>query len=77
MAVSVLDAAGIAASVADEHLVSMAWTYSNAIGGVKVLVPEEHVGEAKALLETDAEILEPSYLDESAIDQVDAAETCP
>lgn len=35
LARSVLEAAGIEATIADEHLVSMTWTYSNAVGGVK------------------------------------------
>jgi len=35
LAMSVLEAAGIETAIADEHLVSMTWTYSNAVGGVK------------------------------------------
>lgn len=31
----------------------MQWLYSNAIGGVKVLVPPEHEREAKEILQTD------------------------
>ena len=32
MARSVLEGAGIDVMVQDEHLISMAWTYSNAVG---------------------------------------------
>jgi hypothetical protein len=54
LAMSVLDAAGIEARTADEHLVSMTWTYSNAVGGVKVLVPADRLEEARSLLESGA-----------------------
>jgi hypothetical protein len=56
LAKSVLDAAGVPARLADEHLVTMNWTYSNAVGGVKILVPEEQLEEARALLDTDAAV---------------------
>jgi hypothetical protein len=50
LARSVLESAGIEASIADEHLVSMYWLYSNAIGGVKVLVAEAQADEAREVL---------------------------
>lgn len=37
-----LDSAGIPAEVADEYLVGIHWLYSNAVGGVKLNVPEEY-----------------------------------
>ena len=49
---SLLDEAGIAAFVSDEHLVSVNWLYSQALGGVKLQVPEE---QAERALETLAE----------------------
>ncbi len=52
-----LEAEGIPAVVADEHLVQINWTLSQAIGGVKVQVPEEAV-------EISREILKKDYLDE-------------
>jgi hypothetical protein len=58
LARSVLQAAGIEATVADEHLVSMYWLYSNAIGGVKVLVPEAQAQHAKDLLASCIDALE-------------------
>ncbi|HHX34695.1 MAG TPA: DUF2007 domain-containing protein [Gammaproteobacteria bacterium] len=48
-----LDAAGIPAFIADEHTVNMNWLYSNALGGVRLLVPRQHAQEAKALLAAD------------------------
>jgi hypothetical protein len=53
-----LEGAGIEATLADEHLVSMNWAYSNAVGGVKVLVPDDQLEEAKALLASGAVVLD-------------------
>jgi ribosomal protein L37E len=58
LAKSVLEARGIEAFIANEHLVSMVWTYSNAIGGVKVVVPEERADEATQILQSGADPLE-------------------
>jgi hypothetical protein len=38
----------------DEHIVSMMWLYSNVVGGVKALVPDERSEEAESLLTTHA-----------------------
>lgn|SRR5690554_1902681 len=55
-----LDAAGIPAFVADEHTINMNWLYSNALGGVRLMVPRSRFAEAKTILETDfSEQLEP------------------
>jgi hypothetical protein len=56
LAKSVLDAAGVPAHLVNEHLVSMNWAYSNAVGGVQVVVPEERLEEARTLLDTDAAV---------------------
>lgn len=48
-----LDAAGIPALLADEHTVSMNWLLSNAIGGVRLQVPDEYAVRAMDLLEED------------------------
>lgn len=53
-ACSVLDAAGIEARVADEHLVTAYWFLSNAVGGVKVLVRAEDLTTARELLDNQA-----------------------
>jgi len=58
LAKSVLEASGIEAFIVNEHLVSMAWTYSNAVGGVKVVVPEERADEAVQILQAGADPLE-------------------
>ena len=42
---------GITAFVADEHLVTMNWLYSNAVGGVRLRVLAEDVEPALPLLE--------------------------
>lgn len=48
-----LEAAGIPAFVADEHTINMQWLYSNAMGGVRVLVPLKFRKAAIELLEMD------------------------
>jgi predicted RNA-binding Zn-ribbon protein involved in translation (DUF1610 family) len=50
---SALEAAGIPAFVQDEHLVGMQWTFSQAIGGVRVLAPRERAAEAQEILKED------------------------
>ncbi|MDX2170801.1 MAG: DUF2007 domain-containing protein [Deltaproteobacteria bacterium] len=45
---------GIAAFLENEYTVGLVWTWSNAIGGVRVLVPEARADEARALLAADA-----------------------
>ena len=47
---SYLDSHEIEAHVFDEHVVQMVWYYSDAIGGVRVVVPEEEEERATALL---------------------------
>ena len=48
-----LESLGIDAVIVDQHLVSIQWLYSNAIGGVKVLVDEDDFDAAReALLES-------------------------
>ncbi len=48
-----LEAAGIPAFVADEHLVGVQWFYSDAIGGVKVQVPASFADEAREIVAAD------------------------
>ncbi|MFT5450914.1 MAG: hypothetical protein ACI9N9_000394 [Enterobacterales bacterium] len=48
-----LEAAGIPASIADEYTINMDWLYSNALGGVRLFVPQEYEKEALALIEQD------------------------
>lgn len=48
-----LEAAEISARIENEHTINMDWLYSNALGGVRLLVPEIYANEAKALLAQD------------------------
>lgn len=50
LARATLEGAGIAALVADDHVVRMNWLFSNAVGGVKVLVRAEDLGAAREIL---------------------------
>ena len=45
-----LTSEGIPAVVTDEYLVQANWTLSNAIGGVKVLVPDDEIEHARTVL---------------------------
>jgi hypothetical protein len=45
-----LDSAGIQCVLADDNMIRMDWFYSNAIGGIKLLVDSEDAVEAEALL---------------------------
>jgi hypothetical protein len=55
LACSALQAAGIHATLADDHIVAANWLYSNAVGGVKVLVAVEDAAAAQAVLAIPAE----------------------
>ncbi|TWI70304.1 putative signal transducing protein [Desulfobotulus alkaliphilus] len=48
-----LDSAGIESCIADEHTVNAQWLYSNAIGGVRLMVAEKDADEAYKILNTD------------------------
>jgi Putative prokaryotic signal transducing protein len=43
---SLLGSRGVEAGVLDEHLIQIAWTYSDAIGGVRVVVADSQADEA-------------------------------
>jgi hypothetical protein len=60
-----LEAAGIPVFLADELTVAMDWLLSNAIGGVKVQVPEHHAERATELLAGFSESLKHSDEDNS------------
>lgn len=50
-----LEAEGIPAILGNRNLVSVDWFYAQATGGVQVLVPSEHVDEARKIIaEIDA-----------------------
>lgn len=50
IAKAALRSTGIPAFLADEHTINMQWLYSNAMGGVRVLVAKEHKSAAITLL---------------------------
>lgn len=48
-----LESAGIPAYVADENTINMQWLYSDALGGVRVMVAERDLDQARELLNED------------------------
>ena len=62
LAQNILDGAGIDSVLDDEHIVSMEWTLSNAVGGVKVLVPAHRVEEAWQVLANEG-LVSPEDID--------------
>ncbi|MDR2214292.1 MAG: DUF2007 domain-containing protein [Nevskiaceae bacterium] len=51
-----LEAVDIPAFVADEHTINMQWLYSNAMGGVRLQVPEEFAAQAIEVLKEPVEM---------------------
>jgi len=47
---SALEAEGVPVFLADDQIVGMNWLYSDAVGGVKLRVPESHAEQAVRLL---------------------------
>jgi hypothetical protein len=66
MARSAVEAAGIDVFLGDENTVSMNWMYSQALGGVKLLVPDEDRDQAAAILA--------SRIEEGPVEGVGSAE---
>lgn len=64
---SALEAAGIPSDIADENTIAIDWLYSNALGGVKVLVEEQNAAEADEVLTLPADLPDPSWTEPSAI----------
>jgi len=52
---SAVEAAGIDVILGDANIVAADWLYSNAIGGVKLLVAADDLAETQALLDTTAD----------------------
>ena len=48
-----LESAGIVSFIVDEHTVNTQWLYSNAIGGVRLMVLEESLEDAIQILSSD------------------------
>lgn len=65
-----LESEEIPAFVADEHTINMQWLYSNALGGVRLQVPEEFAEVALEILNEDRE---QDLVEEVGVD----ARSCP
>ncbi|HHX8314927.1 TPA: DUF2007 domain-containing protein [Vibrio diabolicus] len=67
-----LDSIGIESYIADEHTVNTQWLYSNAMGGVRLIVAKSDAEDAKQILSSDfSESLE----NELAVDE--GKDVCP
>ncbi len=73
VALTRLEDAGIPAFLADENLVTMNWTWSNAVGGVKLQAREEDATHAMRLLDGDTPVVEP----DSGETAEDSSVVCP
>jgi hypothetical protein len=58
VACSALQAAGLLVRVADDHIVAVDWLYSNAVGGVKLVVRAHDLETAHSVLGTVASLLD-------------------
>jgi len=63
LAQSILDGAGVDSVLDNEHVVSMEWTLSNAVGGVKVLVVADRIEEAWQVLANEG-LVDPEDIDQ-------------
>jgi len=75
VALTRLEDAGIPAFLTDENLVTMNWTWSNAVGGVKLQVSDEHATRAVELLDAEVPAEEPDT-DAPTDDTADACPDC-
>jgi hypothetical protein len=76
LAQSALEAAGIRSTLADDHIVATNWLWSNAVGGVKVLVASEDTAAAKAVLDVPAEVDAGAIPESSRLTDVDGCPRC-
>ena len=72
LAKSRLEAGGIPVFIRDEHLISINNLYSPALGGVKVQVPENHLKEAREILDSvpDVELQDEEALSATPIEEI-------
>lgn len=77
IAKSRLDAEGIPAYLADEHTINMQWLWSDALGGVRLQVPEPHVESALMILAEDREqdLIESQAVDTTACPHCGSTDT--
>lgn len=79
IAKSALNAAGITAYLADENTINMYWLYSDALGGVRLMVNEENASEAEEILQQDFSLSLQEQYENEACQKNDEAEewVCP
>jgi predicted RNA-binding Zn-ribbon protein involved in translation (DUF1610 family) len=65
-AVTALDAGGIEVALFDDLIVALDWMYSNAVGGIKVVVREEDYDAAADILDFPAEETQESVEDDAS-----------
>jgi DNA-directed RNA polymerase subunit M/transcription elongation factor TFIIS len=75
VAVALLRAEGVPVHLADEEMTRLAWLYSIALGGTRLMVPDDRLEEARALL-TDLSSQDADAPQPGAVD-VTVDETCP
>lgn len=69
-----LEAEGIPAILGNRHLVTAEWLYSQAMGGVQIMVPREQVDEAREII---AQIDSGEFADiDEALRQDDSCNAC-
>ena len=69
-----LEAEGVPAILANRHLVTADWMVSQALGGVRIMVPSEHVAQARDII---AQIDSGEFLDaDDALANEDLCNTC-
>jgi hypothetical protein len=76
IAAMLLEAEGIPVLLADECMTRLAWLYSIAFGGTRLIVPDERLEEARALLTEDGAAVRWDDDSTGAV-EVTAEETCP
>lgn len=74
IAVARLEAHGIAAAVYDAELAN-SWVYTNALGGVRLMVAPENLGAARKILAEDEPVDAAAVADEDVVS--DDAPYCP
>src|SRR5687767_10460845 len=76
---SALDAAGIDVAVLDENIIVINWLYSNAVGGVKLMVRREDLEEAFEILSTSSReaAADDEVTDPPAPESEDQPAVCP
>lgn len=53
VAKSALEVDEIPAYLADQHVIGINWLFARAIGGIRLIVPDEHLSRASEILEGD------------------------